>query len=526
MTGYPWLKDRTFSTTREPSIDLHESTDLKKLRHIATRIERSILRRIAEPVEVINCDTRYRDIAFLRTVTADTEPGNIPRFAGYMVRYLDDGRDGSIQQRHNPHPEIFGFDQPLEFDYVATSIAERWKLAIPSTLLHVPENAWPWAHHQVQQWLSVKTRLLMEKVFRLRTINRHFTRMIGLNPRALHLSRLLGTQSSCANVWGYEEATRSYAWLCRVQEDAPELVWLARQLEDQPEMDTTLEPVARFRDWFRRQGIGPKGWRMFLQTNKGYWGTLQMWGYYNCDEYSSLIASWILRHERLGFPRLTPLRFAMEMVSSLEDEGQGHARSDAIANMSDSVFSLLARHALQIEAQENVLEKWIEENWMSIQQWLLDHPNVVLDKNQVKAGWPWLARTIKQWSMAVEQGKVKSRLWWEFSLDTYKRDRFEAIGLHTNKALWDEGTRMCHCVGQLGHLSERGGVRFFSIREVDTNKPMATLELRHSANDSTWTVGSCLGVQNSRPQPDVADFANEIAVRYTEAANQSGLEAA
>lgn len=65
MTGYPWLKGRIFSTNREPSIDLHESTDLKKLRHIATRIERGILRRIAEPVEVVHCDSRYREIAFL-----------------------------------------------------------------------------------------------------------------------------------------------------------------------------------------------------------------------------------------------------------------------------------------------------------------------------------------------------------------------------------------------------------------------------------------------------------------------------
>jgi len=71
MTGYPWLKGRTFSTTREPSIDLHESTDLKKLRYITTRIERSILRRIAEPVEVVHCDTRCREIAFLRTVPSN-----------------------------------------------------------------------------------------------------------------------------------------------------------------------------------------------------------------------------------------------------------------------------------------------------------------------------------------------------------------------------------------------------------------------------------------------------------------------
>lgn len=462
----------------------------------------------------------------MRTVTADTEAGTIPRFAGYMVRFLDYERDGRIHQRHNPHPEIFGFDQPLDFDYVATIFAERWKLAIPSTLLHVSENDWHWAHHQVQQWLSVKVRLLMKQVFRSRMINRHFIRMIGLNPRALHLSRLLGTQSSSATVWGYVEATRSYAWLCRVQEDAPELVWLAKQLENQPGLNPALEPVARLRDWFRQQGIGPKGWRMFLQTNKGYWSTLQTWGCYNCDENPSLISKWILRHERMGLPRLTPLRFAMEIVNSLEDERQGHLRSDAIANMSDSVFSLLVWHALRIEAEENALERWIEESWESIQHWLLDHPNAVLDKNQLKAGWPWLERTIRQWFMAVEQGRVKSRLWWEFSLDSYKRDQFEAIGLHTNKALWDEGITMCHCVGQLGHLSEKGGVRFFSIREADTNKPMATLELRLSANDSTWSVGSCLGVQNSYPQPDIVNFANEIALRYTEAANRPGLEAA
>lgn len=526
MTGYPWLKGRTFSTTREPSIDLHESTDLKRLRHIATRIERSILRRIAEPVEVVNCDTRYREIAFLRTVTADTEPGKIPRFAGYMVRYLEASRDGSIRERCNPHPEIFGFDQPLEFDYVATSFAERWKLAIPSTLLHVPENAWSWAHHQVQQWLSIKTRMVMEQVFRLRMINRHFTRMIRLHGRVLHLSRLINIQRGHANPWDYHDVSRSYAWLCRVQMDAPQLVWLAWYLEDRSELNAELEPVAKLRDWFRQHGVGPKGWRMFLEADRFYWGTLQMYGYFLKQVFLDVIVDWVRRHERLGLPRLSPLDLGMKIVSALEDSGQGHRRSDVVANMSDSFFSLLARHALQLEAQNDSVEQWIGENWTDIEQWLLDHPDVELDNNQIKAGWPWLKRRIDEWAWAVEQGKVKSRLRWEFSIDTYQRDQLEAVALHTNKALWEEGRRMCHCVGQLGHLADRGDIRFFSIREAGTLKPRATLELRQSANDSTWHVGCCLGVQNSRPATEVANFASEVALRYSEAAKQTDLKAA
>jgi hypothetical protein len=526
MNGYAWLKGRTYSTLREPWIDLHEATDLKKLHRIAERMTRSLLRRIAEPVEVVHSDTRYREIAFLRTVTADTEPARIPRFAGYMIRYLEAGCDGSIHERYNPHPEIFGFDQPLEFDYVATCYAERWKLAIPSTLLDVPENAWPWAHHQVQQWLSVKARLLMERLFRPTMINRHFSRLIGLNRRVVHQSRLICTQRSHANVWGYESASSSFEWLCSVQKDAPNLVWLAWYLEDCPELNAEIEPVAQLRDWFRQRGVGPKGWRMFIEVDRFYWGTLQMYGYFIKEVFLDVIVDWIRRHERLGLPRLSPLDLGMKIVSALEDSGQGHPRSDVVANMSDTFFSLLARHALRLVAQNDSVEQWVGENWTDIEQWLLDHPDVDLDSNQIKTGWPWLKRRIDEWAWAVEQGKVRSRLRWEFSLNTYQRDQFEAVALHTNKALWEEGRRMCHCVGQLGHLADRGDIRFFSIREAGTLKSRATLELRQSANDSTWHVGSCLGVQNSRPATEIADFALEVALRYSEAANLATLNAA
>jgi hypothetical protein len=210
----------------------------------------------------------------------------------------------------------------------------------------------------------------------------------------------------------------------------------------------------------------------------------------------------------------------------LEDSGQGHPKSDVVANMSDTFFSLLARHALRLVAQNDSVEQWVGENWTDIEQWLLDHPDVDLDSNQIKTGWPWLKRRIDEWALAVEQGKVRSRLRWEFSLNTYQRDQFEAVALHTNKALWEEGRRMCHCVGQLGHLADRGDVRFFSIREAGTLKPRATLELRQSDNDSSWHVDSCLGVHNSRPATEVADFASEVALRYSEAAKQTDLEAA
>jgi hypothetical protein len=484
------------------------------------------MRRIAEPVEVVNCDTRYREIAFLRTVTADTEPGNIPRFAGYMIRYLEDGRDGSIHERHNPHPEIFGFDQPLEFDYVATSFAERWKLAIPSTLLHVPENDWSWAHHQVQQWLSIKTRMVMEQVFRLRMINRHFTRMIGLNQRIVHLSRLMATQRCNATVWGYEDASNSFGWLSRVQADSPHLVWLAWYLEGQPGLNPSLEPVAQMRNWFRINGVGQKGWRMFLETDKLYWGTLQMYGSFTVNIFLDVMLDWIRRHERLGLPRLSPVDLGMKIFMALEGSGQGNLSCDVVVNMSDSVFTLLARHTILIDPQDGAVEEWVASNWNDIEHWLLDHSDAKLDSNQVKAGWPCLKRRIDEWACAVEQGKVKSRLMWEFSLDTYQRDQLEAVALRTNKSLWNEGRRMCHCVGQLGHLAERGNIRFFSIREAGTLKPRATLELRQSDNDSSWHVGSCLGVQNSRPATEVADFASEVALRYSEAAKQTDLEAA
>ena len=83
---YPWLKGRRTSISERNPHELHDATDTKKLHRLAKRIERSLLRRLARPIEVTS--TTFSEVKFVRTIFADTELGPLPRFAGFMVREL------------------------------------------------------------------------------------------------------------------------------------------------------------------------------------------------------------------------------------------------------------------------------------------------------------------------------------------------------------------------------------------------------------------------------------------------------
>ena len=48
--AYPWLKGRSFTKRPAPDETLHPGIDRKKLQRLAHRIERSLLRQLAQPV--------------------------------------------------------------------------------------------------------------------------------------------------------------------------------------------------------------------------------------------------------------------------------------------------------------------------------------------------------------------------------------------------------------------------------------------------------------------------------------------
>ena len=517
---YPWLKGRTYSTSHTNSHDLDEATDLSKLDRLAQRMKRSILRRLAQPIEVVESNTRCHEVAFLRTITADTEPGGVPRFSGFMVRSLITTNNGSIRMGFDPYPEIFSLDHAIDFSYFSEQFAALWVLAIPSLLLDVPEKSWSWAHYQVKKWLGEVIRQLLQQTLRPVIINRWFSQAMNLDRRLMFISRHLYAYKRESSALSYEVARASCEWLASVQKDAPNLIWIANYFTDQPVLDSKLEPVAAIRKWFIKQGLGPKGWRLLVKSPSGYWAYLRLFHGYDAPlEFLKLMVSWIRRHEDNGLPSLLPNGLADVIFDAEERMADATNHLAALAALPDPLFILLARKAIQAEA-DGTFADWLANEIPYFQAWIVDHPGFTPDKNQMKSGWDWLSRRMARWADAVENGGVKSIHRWEFALGQHAVDQFEAIALPTNKALWEEGEHMCHCVGELGKYSARGTARYFSIRHLSTQERLATLEIAHAANDPVWLANRCHGRHNASPGPEVIAFAIDVARAYNVASGQ------
>ena len=67
-----------------------------------------------------------------------------------------------------------------------------------------------------------------------------------------------------------------------------------------------------------------------------------------------------------------------------------------------------------------------------------------------------------------------------------------------------------------------GAVRYFSIRETEHGKRVATLEIERCDDAGTWMVGECQGPSNQPVSRQVLAFARRLAEAYAAANDPDG----
>lgn len=82
-------------------------------------------------------------------------------------------------------------------------------------------------------------------------------------------------------------------------------------------------------------------------------------------------------------------------------------------------------------------------------------------------------------------------------INTY---RFKAVA--SEEALYLEGRRMSHCVGDYAPQCRAGQLRVFSIRELETDERVATLSLKESS-PGIWAIDELFGWRNCRVREPV-----------------------
>lgn len=120
-----------------------------------------------------------------------------------------------------------------------------------------------------------------------------------------------------------------------------------------------------------------------------------------------------------------------------------------------------------------------------------------VDKNQRRAGWPWLLRHWKAWEME-EQEKAKAEgLEWDSLVPPFGHGPYWVIPLYSGPELVEEGIAMRNCMPDLTDDCVAGDVRLFSVRGRSTGRRVACIGILRNHDAHSWQVFDVKGFANS-----------------------------
>lgn len=159
-----------------------------------------------------------------------------------------------------------------------------------------------------------------------------------------------------------------------------------------------------------------------------------------------------------------------------------------------------------------------------------DMPTFVIDRQQEKAGWPWLMKKQEEWHRGLMGIMADNDNEWDLPnleathnhswtsvLNSHQDGAFRVEALTDSQSLWKEGKRMRHCVGMYASTCYLGKCRIFSIEDATTGIPVATVELFKPRKESHWQLGQISGPNNVMVPKEIEQVAQRILQRYLEA---------
>jgi len=519
---YPWIRRQP--GVRFDDLFLHATAgeDTGPARRFIKRWLRTVLRHASRPIQVEDTPEgrRVTCMGVLRVHVAHAAGGHRTIIEDRewvwdddLERYLPQWvvrEEGQPLRPHLREPTLrIGLLNPWVL--AASAQWDQACLAGGASDVHEPNRQLlRWSGQPAFQWI----RAWIDEP----ALQRMLGHALGIRPVVVYLARK-AWGPRCDDAWVFSVIAAHRRWFIRLAVEAPTLLGIgAALLRLGVPLDPARDPAGAIRACLHRHGLTEGGWRLLQRTpdvRERLQSLLINWS------HPSDLVHWLNAHVRAGLDRLTHGRFE-SAVACLTMWHGGTVRH----RLPEPLFRLLAREALRTEAKGGLVNWLAAEEWNALERWYAHNPGFTPDPNQARAGWRWLCRHVQR----KERERIAAQLSAQpYALSEYRYDGLVAHALETVSQLQEEGVAMHHCLETLALPWEptverfaEGDLRFFSIREAEQEKRVATLEIERGDDAGTWLVGECQGPFNRPVSRQVLGFARRLAEAYAAANDPAG----
>ena len=143
----------------------------------------------------------------------------------------------------------------------------------------------------------------------------------------------------------------------------------------------------------------------------------------------------------------------------------------------------------------------------------LEEQRPVLDKNQLRRGWKYLARRAADWKLELEQANYLKLLEWDSLLPELDLGRWRIVPITDAWALRREALERRHCADQYLDECIGGTSKLFSVRNA-TGKSVATIGIERFRR--SWRVFGFRGFANRDVPEELVGLDREVLRRYVD----------
>lgn len=332
---------------------------------------------------------------------------------------------------------------------------------------------------------------------------------IALASRSVPEGPLLSSRTLNA-VWRHDSAFR------QVARENPQLLPLLLAFVEQLPDGTGLlvpDPVLDLKNALRDAGLSEAAWRYVVRHGARLFRLPWEIGSGSGQRRFEAAVRYLDALETAGLPPPPPPSVARAFLHGYNE----HRGNEAIIgpHFEFRVDPAVLRAGL-LEADRRRLDGKVEgfdEEFMGV-CWWSEGLDYLLDDNQVKAGWKWLAR---QWQEAESVDALlrdDAGLHWRTRLGAFEMGRVKIVPIESSAALIRESQAMRNCLRNYLDKCASGEMEIYSVRDAQNGKRKGCVGFRFGGLP---TIIDVKGFANTPPNGEVCQAANELFVRLQQA---------